>query len=38
MVGAQDAELGVARRHAALELLEAALVHGAERLDVHRTS
>ena len=35
MVGAEDAELGVAGLHAALELLEAALVHVAERLDVH---
>ena len=35
MVGAENAELGVARRHAALQLLEAALVHVAERLDLH---
>ena len=35
MVGAEHPELGVARRHAALELLEAALIDVAERLDVH---
>ena len=35
VVGAEDAELGVARLHAALELLEAPLVDRAERLDVH---
>ena len=35
VVGAEDAERGVTRLHAALELLEAALVHVAERLDVH---
>ncbi len=35
MVGAEDAELGVARAHAALELLEAALVDRPERLDLH---
>ena len=35
MVGAENAELGVACLHAALELLEAALVDVAERLDVH---
>ena len=35
MVGAEDAERGVACLHAALELLEAALVDVAERLDVH---
>ena len=34
VVGAEDAELGVAGRHAALELLEAPLVDRAERLDV----
>ena len=33
VVGAEHAELGVARLHAALELLEAALVDGAEGLD-----
>ena len=38
VVGAEDAERGVARLHAALELLEAALVDRAEGLDVHRTS
>src|SRR5438105_15149736 len=36
MVGAEDAELGVARLHASLELREAALVDRAERLDLHR--
>src|SRR5918999_4300004 len=35
VVGAEDAVLGFARLHAALQLLEAALVDGAERLDVH---
>ena len=33
MVGAEHAELGVAGRHAPLELLQAPLVDGAERLD-----
>jgi hypothetical protein len=33
VVGAEDAEVRVARGHAALELLEAAPVHGAEGLD-----
>src|SRR5581483_1806076 len=37
MVGAENAEVGVAGRHAALELLEAARVHVAEGLDrAHR--
>ena len=37
MVGAEHAEVGVAGLHAALELLEAALVDRAERLDLaHR--
>src|SRR5262249_50824137 len=37
MVGAQDAELGIARGHAALELLEAARIDVAEGLHVaHR--
>src|SRR4029079_5049475 len=37
VVGAQDAVVGVARGHAALELVEAALIHVAERLDLaHR--
>jgi hypothetical protein len=35
MVGAEYAELGVARLHAALELLEAAPVDGSERRDLH---
>jgi hypothetical protein len=35
MVGAEDAELGVAGLHAATQLVEAALVDGTERLDVH---
>jgi hypothetical protein len=34
MVGAQDAVVGIAGRHAALELLEAPLVDRAERLDL----
>jgi hypothetical protein len=38
MIGAEDAELGVARLHAALELLQASLVHCAEGLDLHRSS
>src|SRR5690348_775578 len=33
MVGAEDADLGVARLHAPLELVEAPLVDGAECLD-----
>jgi hypothetical protein len=36
VVGAQDSELGDAGVHAALELLQAPLVDGAERLDLHR--
>ena len=36
MVGAEHAELRLTGRHAPLELLQAALVDGAERLDVHR--
>ena len=36
MVGAEHAVLGVAGLHAALKLLEAALVDRTERLDVHR--
>src|SRR4029078_8605939 len=36
VVGAEDAELGVAGRHAALELLEAAPIDRTERLHVHR--
>jgi hypothetical protein len=35
MIGAENAILGLARDHAALELLEAALVDDAERLDLH---
>src|SRR5947207_2923647 len=35
VVGAEDAELGVARAHAALELGEAPLVDWAEGLDLH---
>src|SRR5262249_34447258 len=38
MVGAEHAELGVARLHASLELVEAALVDVAEGLDLHRRS
>src|SRR6266511_6068190 len=37
MIGAEDAELGVACLHATLELLEASLVHCAEGLDLHRS-
>jgi hypothetical protein len=36
MVGAEHAVTRVARGHAPLELLEAALVNRAERLDRHR--
>jgi hypothetical protein len=35
VVRAENAELGVTRLHAALELREAPLVHGAEGLDLH---
>src|ERR671925_523605 len=35
VVGAEHAELGVARLHAPLQLLQAPLVDGAERLDAH---
>ena len=39
MVGTEHAELGVTRRHASLQLLEAPLVDGAECLDrAHRPS
>ncbi len=38
MVGAEHAEVGVARLHASLELLEAPLVDGAKGLDLHRAS
>src|SRR5262249_1536081 len=37
MVGAQNAVLGLTLGHTALELLEAALVDCAERLDLHRS-
>jgi hypothetical protein len=35
MVGTEDAVLGVACGHTSLQLLEAAVVDRAERLDVH---
>ena len=38
MVRAEHAELGVARLHASLQLVEAPLVDGTEGLDLHRAS